>query len=70
MRLTILILAAGVLASCASDKPKFVLTPTARAVAHFGSFGIFAVCDRNNLLYVSQEGPLGVVSNGCPAGLP
>ena len=70
MRLTILILAAGVLASCAADKPKFKLTPSARVVGHFSSFGIYSLCDRQNLVYLSDEAILAVVPHGCPDGFP
>ena len=65
MRFALVILAAGVLASCAADKPRFAVTPSARVVYHSTAWGLFAICDKGNEIYLSELGPVAVIPKGC-----
>jgi hypothetical protein len=70
MRVMLLVLTL-VLVGCASEpKPKFAVTPQARVVYHASSWGVYAICDRGHLIYLSELGPVTVVANGCTAGIP
>jgi hypothetical protein len=65
------VILAGVLAlvaGCAGD-PKPILGPGARLIYH-GSNTVWALCDRGNLVYVSDGGAVSVIASGCPSGQP
>jgi hypothetical protein len=45
------------------------ITPGARVIYH-GGIPVFTICDRGNLLYMTTNGPISVIPNGCPTGNP
>lgn len=72
MRRAIVLLAMVLTVGCAAKDPDRRITPGSRIIYNSGvGDTIWAVCDKGNLIYMTEKTPaMSVVPNGCPGGQP
>jgi hypothetical protein len=73
MRRSLLVLLTMALAGCSwfrEPAPVQTITPGSRIIYN-GGVAVWVVCDRGNLVYLSQgTAAIHVVAGGCPSGSP
>jgi hypothetical protein len=52
------------------DPPTQQITPGSRVI-YYGGVAVWSICDRGNLIYMTDKSPqIAVVAGGCPTGSP
>jgi hypothetical protein len=51
--------------------PPMLIAPNSRLIYSSGTWGnIWTVCDRGHRLFLTHQGQITVIANGCPTGEP